>query len=625
MRILIVGDSFGFPNGSGATARVRAYCTGLRGCDVTPYVATMVLERPATSAVNVDARGSWRGTEFEYTSGSVQRAGSFLARRVQDFRSLWRIFRLVLFARGERRPDCVIIFSNALRWVLAVRLATWTARVPLILEKSEYPFVYARSTTAWQALYRSLYTRYVFRLFDGAIVISTMLHDYFSQHLRARAPVLRIPILVDAADFPPPSAQGSDYVLFLGTLAHAGEVESLVSAFSTLASTHPNTTLAIAGSGSATDEARILRCAAESGITERIRFLGQVPSDDVPSLVMSARALALPRPSGTFSTAGFPTKLGEYLASGRPVVVTATGDIPLYLTNSVDSLLVRPDDPGAFAEALAVALDDPSAAALGRRGRETALREFNPVTHMRTVVELVESFGVERPKMTDAVGRSDASLRARPSTDDYSGFLADWSELEVRLIDGVPAESTSTVLVGGDVCPSFVSRLEPDVFGSLLPRMRAAQATVVNLECPLSLSQSTPRKSGPRLSASPDWACILKRAGVDAVGLANNHIMDAGDEGLLDTIHACNGAELGVFGGGRTLEEALAPLILQCGSARVAFLAVAEHEFGIAGETSPGAAPMTMEGALASRAHCEGSIGRRRGTGARGLRTLPSA
>lgn len=191
-------------------------------------------------------------------------------------------------------------------------------------------------------------------------------------------------------------------------------------------------------------------------------------------------------------------------------------------------------------------------------------------------------------------------LTQQCTTDDYSGFLTDWSSLEVRLMRDLSGRSTSTVLVGGDVCLAYASRLEPDVFGDLLPRMRASEATVINLECPLTVSRSAVPKSGPRLVARPDWASVLRRAGVDAVGLANNHVMDAGPEGLLETIDVCEEAGLRVFGGGRVLEEARAPVVLECENARVAFVAVAEHESGIARESAPGAAPVAMTGSFRS-------------------------
>lgn len=59
--------------------------------------------------------------------------------------------------------------------------------------------------------------------------------------------------------------------------------------------------------------------------------------------------MALARPTSLQSTGGFPTKLGEYLSTGNPVVVTAVGDIPKYL-NRDNSFIVEPDNNEKFAE-----------------------------------------------------------------------------------------------------------------------------------------------------------------------------------------------------------------------------------------------------------------------------------
>ena len=65
-----------------------------------------------------------------------------------------------------------------------------------------------------------------------------------------------------------------------------------------------------------------------------------MPREELFERLRTARVLALPRPAGSFSQAGLPTKVAEYLASGRPVVVTAVGDLPLYLRDGVDAYLV---------------------------------------------------------------------------------------------------------------------------------------------------------------------------------------------------------------------------------------------------------------------------------------------
>lgn len=88
----------------------------------------------------------------------------------------------------------------------------------------------------------------------------------------------------------------------------------------------------------------------ELNVSDKIEFLGQVRRQDVPALLSCSDLLVLARPSSEQAAYGFPTKLGEYLASKKPVLVTNTGEISMYLTDGVDVFLVQPNDVEAFAE-----------------------------------------------------------------------------------------------------------------------------------------------------------------------------------------------------------------------------------------------------------------------------------
>ena len=65
------------------------------------------------------------------------------------------------------------------------------------------------------------------------------------------------------------------------------------------------------------------------------------------------------------------------------------------------------------------------------------------------------------------------------------------------------------------------------------------------------------------IDASPRWASIYRAAGVDLVGLANNHTWDGGAEGLLENWQHLVDSGVQVYGAGRTPEEAVAPVILR--------------------------------------------------------------
>ena len=146
-------------------------------------------------------------------------------------------------------------------------------------------------------------------------------------------------------------------IIYVGDLGHEGEVPDLLAAFALVAPHYPDVVLRVVGEAAPAQLDHIVARTTELGIAERVVFAGHVERARLPDLLCSATMHALLRRDALFSRAGFPTKLGEYLASGRPVVVTATGDIPRYLTHGVDAYMAPPGDPERFAAQMRYVLD----------------------------------------------------------------------------------------------------------------------------------------------------------------------------------------------------------------------------------------------------------------------------
>ncbi len=156
------------------------------------------------------------------------------------------------------------------------------------------------------------------------------------------------------------------------------------------------------------------------------------------------------------------------------------------------------------------------------------------------------------------------------------------------------------VIVGADVCP--IGRNLPDfrrgdannIFHHLLVEFQQAHLSVVNLECPL-IEQSTPiKKTGPALGVSSECINGLKKAEIDVVNLANNHILDHGQQGLINTLTVCAQNGITTVGAGGNLESARRILICDAGGIKIGILGVAEHEFSIATKNSCGANPLDL-------------------------------
>lgn len=155
------------------------------------------------------------------------------------------------------------------------------------------------------------------------------------------------------------------------------------------------------------------------------------------------------------------------------------------------------------------------------------------------------------------------------------------------------------IILGADIVPTkvnqqlFASADIKNLVGEELQQLFSnAEYRVLNLETPLVDALSPIKKLGPNLSAKQAAAVGMKALGVDLVTLANNHIMDHGEAGLISTLHCLQENAIASFGAGDTPEQAAKPYIYETKqNKKIGFYACAEHEFSIVSQTNPGANP----------------------------------
>jgi len=126
--------------------------------------------------------------------------------------------------------------------------------------------------------------------------------------------------------------------------------------------------------------------------------------------------------------------------------------------------------------------------------------------------------------------------------------------------------------------------LQPEeVWGDVLPHLTQADLRIVNLECALTthLQQWTRSEKMFHFRADPGAVGVLQAAHIDACSLANNHILDYEQLGLLDTLRVLDTNGIRHAGAGRNAEEAAAPAIMEVqgtSSCRVALLSYTDNE-----------------------------------------------
>lgn len=158
----------------------------------------------------------------------------------------------------------------------------------------------------------------------------------------------------------------------------------------------------------------------------------------------------------------------------------------------------------------------------------------------------------------------------------------------------------TSILIAGDTCPIgrnqalFQKGDAHSLLNDLQTEFDKAAMSIVNLECPLIAKESPIEKCGPNLGVPVDCVNGLKAMNIDVVGLANNHIMDHGTQGLRTTLRVLEEHDIAYVGAGENLSAASKILIREVQGVRFGILAVAEHEFGIASIDAHGANPLDI-------------------------------
>ncbi len=175
---------------------------------------------------------------------------------------------------------------------------------------------------------------------------------------------------------------GGQIICFVGNLAAWQGLRVVLDA---LLNTPGSVRLLIVGDGrerqNLTDYARAL------GLLNRVEFVGRVPHDEVPLYMAAADVCVVPFTSRTSASKSSslmmdragrsPLKLYEYLASARPVVLTAVAGARKLVEVTGSGMVVPPDEPMTFGRAIRQVLENPSFALAANRASEIVRRDHS--------------------------------------------------------------------------------------------------------------------------------------------------------------------------------------------------------------------------------------------------------
>jgi glycosyltransferase involved in cell wall biosynthesis len=407
MKILFITDQ-PIPNGLAATNRLLSLAAGVKGNNIDTEIIVFNPTEKNGLIENNNTKGNHKGVSFTYLSETTVLPSGRFKKFLIYFYCLTHIIPQLKRIHSKSGIDAIIISHTWSVYPLWIYYFFAKAKkIVFIQERNEYPFLNKNKNILRRIDY-FIYTNLVLQCFDGLLVISKNLQKYYSQFLNKKALIEVIPMTVEPDRFGNNERDRNlKYIAYCGTLGgNKDGVYDLIKAFSIVSNEFNDYFLYIIGESKNKEELNSLKnLAKELKIEDKVIFTGKVSRNNMPSLLDKSTLLALARPKSIQAEGGFPTKLGEYLATGNPVVVTKVGEIPDYLTDGIHAYLANPDDPEDFAIKMKMALNDPKGAEkIGKKGKELVYSVFNYNEQGKNIISFINKIKDDRFNKVDFPG-----------------------------------------------------------------------------------------------------------------------------------------------------------------------------------------------------------------------------
>ncbi len=297
---------------------------------------------------------------------------------------------LLRFILKLEKNDKVILYGTINPWYLFL----FNRKIKIYNEITEHPSVHIANGRIIGKIQYWMFNKFCQRI-DGVLPITPSLTNFFVEEFDvSKEKVCTINMVVDSSRFDNIEViEKKNMITYCGTISERKDgISDLLKAFKIVSEQHKNILLNLIGCF----ENNIIRenvyhLIQTLCIQDKVIITGEVQADQMPLLLSEAKILVLSRPQSRQAQYGFPTKLGEYLMTSNPVVITDVGDFRIYLRDKEDIIFTEPDNSVDFANKLIWVLDNyDEAKKIGMNGKNVALKNFNYKIEAQKVLNFME-------------------------------------------------------------------------------------------------------------------------------------------------------------------------------------------------------------------------------------------
>lgn len=376
--IVFLGEST-FPVGLGAIQRMTLMAKSLLFDQFNVIVICRKGGVRKNHKITLETSGTFEGIDYVYTSGNVVRPDGFLERNLSKIKGMIGEYRVLSNLKKTNNLRAAIISNHSAYHLLRYRIYSLIIGFPIILNFVEMASSMKGRESFGTRLNDYIFDNFIIKIVDGALPISDVLMNYYKK-ISPSKPLMKLPILCDFKKFDLQITSKDEVVfLYCGAASYIELIEFILGAFDKLEKLNNSTILKLVLGGS-TNELRKVGQLIEKAIHRKnIRLVVNLPHKSIPVEYCNACALLIPLRPTLQDAARFPHKIGEYLASGRPMITTRYGEIKNYdFVDEVNVLIADEYDEMAFAERMNYVIENPiKSIEIGKQGKQLGLNNFD--------------------------------------------------------------------------------------------------------------------------------------------------------------------------------------------------------------------------------------------------------
>jgi glycosyltransferase involved in cell wall biosynthesis len=381
-RVICVCGGYGFPI-SASAARIIMVGKALQEAGIGLQVLHC---GPSPIAINRQKAGVYEGIPFQYTT-SVRRPENRFARLLVY---LWALVGLTLRLAQcwpARRSTLVYLYVQDGVLNLYAGVLCQLLKLPVVQEFCEWLPGQLNPSPVLNAW---LYRKRIFKAATGALVISKAIEERVRERCTAACPdliVQRIGVMVDAHRFAAAAPVMHISEKHVPTFVWCGtwlqDAFFLIRALALVRREGYECKLTIIGVCGEQNGSALLDYAQQQGLSAKDLVLaGCVDEHTLATCYKAATALLMPLWNDDKSVTRLPNKMGEYLASGRPVITCSVGDLTDFLVDDVNAHLGEPGSEREFADRMIDLLQNPDRATeMGAAGQQICFAQLDYRAH----------------------------------------------------------------------------------------------------------------------------------------------------------------------------------------------------------------------------------------------------